>query len=168
MRRRSTHEYELFAMNHWKQFKPKACSIHLKSPTKEQALVEVVSNLVLSDAMASDAERALLERERTASTGVGMSVAIPHVKLPGLERAVCSLSVHPGGIPWDAVDGAPVHLLFTVLRPDAKSSAHDPEQHLDLMRWIARLGRDGDFRRFALQVKTKTELVDLLREMSAV
>ena len=159
-------------MSHWKQFKPKACSIRLKAATKELALVEVVANLVqaevLSDAMAADAEKALLERERTASTGVGMSVAIPHVKLAGLDRAVCSLSVHPEGIPWDAVDGAPVHLLFTVLRPDSKSSVHDPEQHLDLMPWTARLGRDGDFRRFALNVKTKTELVDLLREMSAV
>lgn len=160
------------ALNHWKQFKPKACSVHLSAPTKEQALLEVVSNLVqadvLSDAMASEAGKALLERERTASTGVGMSVAIPHVKLSGLDRAVCSLSVHPEGLPWGAVDGAPVRLLFTVLRPDAKSAEHDPEQHLELMRWIARLGRDGDFRSFALRVKTKTELVNLLREMSAV
>jgi hypothetical protein len=37
-----------------------------------------------------------------------------------------------------------------------------------MMRWIARLGRDPDFRRFAVRVKTKTELVDLLKEMSAV
>lgn len=159
-------------MNHWKQFKPKACSVNLKASTKEGALVEVVSNLVqaeiLSNLLASDAESALLERERTASTGVGMSVAIPHVKLVGLERAICSLSVHREGIPWEAVDGAPVHLLFTVLRPDAKSNFHDPDRHLDLMRWIARLGRDGDFRRFAVKVKTKTELVDLLKEMSAV
>lgn len=159
-------------MNHWKQFKAKACNIHLKASTKEEALVEVVANLVqaqvLPEAMAPGAEQALLERERTASTGVGMSVAIPHVKLTGLDRAICSLSVHREGIPWEAVDGAPVHLLFTVLRPDAKSSVHDPEQHLDLMRWIARLGRDGDFRRFAVRVKTKTELVDLLKEMSTV
>lgn len=160
------------ALNHWKQFKPKACCVRLRATTKEEALLEVVSNLVqaevLADAMAPEAEKALLERERTASTGVGMSVAIPHVKLAGLDRAVCSLSVHPEGIAWGAVDGAPVHLLFTVLRPDSKGAAHDPEQHLEMMRWIARLGRDADFRSFALRVKTKTELVDLLREMSAI
>jgi mannitol/fructose-specific phosphotransferase system IIA component (Ntr-type) len=72
-------------MNHWKQFKPKACSVHLKAHSKEEALAEVVRNLVeaevLPEARAGDAEQALLERERTASTGVGMSVAIPHVKL---------------------------------------------------------------------------------------
>jgi len=159
-------------MNHWKQFKPKACSVHLKARSKEEALSEVVRNLVeaevLPEALAADAERALLERERTASTGVGMSVAIPHVKLAGLDRAVCSLSVHREGLAWDAVDGAPVQLLFTVIRPDKKSTQHDPDRHLEMMRWIARLGRDADFRRFAVRVKTKTELVDLLREMSAV
>ncbi len=159
-------------MNHWKQFKPKACSVHLKARSKEEALAEVVRNLVeaevLPEALAGDAEQALLERERTGSTGVGMSVAIPHVKLAGLDRAVCSLSIHRQGLPWDAVDGAPVQLLFTVIRPDKKSTQHDPERHLEMMRWIARLGRDPDFRRFAVRVKTKTELVDLLKEMSAV
>jgi PTS system fructose-specific IIC component len=159
-------------MNHWKAFKHKACSVHLKATSKEEALVEVVENLVHADvlprALAADAEKALLERERTASTGVGMSVAIPHVKLDGIDRALCSLSIHRAGLAWDAVDGAPVQLLFTILRPDKKSVVHDPDRHLEMMRWIARLGRDGDFRRFAVRVKTKTELVDLLKEMSAV
>jgi mannitol/fructose-specific phosphotransferase system IIA component (Ntr-type) len=159
-------------MNYWKQFKPKACSVHLKARSKEEALAEVVANLVEAEVLpmelAEEAQRTLIERERTASTGVGMSVAIPHVKINGIDRALCSLSIHREWIPWDAVDGAPVQLLFTVIRPNKKSQQHDPEQHLEMMRWIARLGRDGDFRRFALRVKTKTELVDLLKEMSAV
>ena len=37
-----------------------------------------------------------------------------------------------------------------------------------MMRWIARLARDADFRNFALQAKTKAELVALLREMKSV
>jgi mannitol/fructose-specific phosphotransferase system IIA component (Ntr-type) len=159
-------------MNHWKLFKPKACSVHLKADSKEAALAEVVENMVqaevLSRELAGEAEQALLERERTASTGVGMNVAIPHVMLKGIDRALCTLSIHRSGIPWDAVDGAPVQLLFTVIRPNKKGVQHDPDKHLEMMRWIARLGRDGDFRRFAVRVKTKTELVDLLREMSAV
>jgi hypothetical protein len=35
------------------------------------------------------------------------------------------------------------------------------------MRWIARLARSSDFRSFALQARTRTELVELLKEMSA-
>jgi mannitol/fructose-specific phosphotransferase system IIA component (Ntr-type) len=159
-------------MNFWKLFKPKACSVQLKAKSKDEALSEVVKNMVLAQVIPEDlgeaAIQALLERERIGSTGVGMSVAIPHVKLKGLERASYSLSVHVEGLEWQAVDAAPVHLLFTVIRPEKGGDQHDPEQHLEMMKWIARLSRDADFRRFATRVKTKTELVDLLKEMSAV
>jgi nitrogen PTS system EIIA component len=159
-------------MNFWKQFKAKCCNVRLKAGSKEAALAEVVANLIeaeeLPAELQSEALKALLEREKLGSTGVGMSVAIPHVKLKGLERAICSLSVHPEGLPWQAVDGAPVQLLFTVLRPEKGGERHDPEQHLEMMKWVARLSRDGDFRRFALNVKSKSELVDLLKEKSAV
>ena len=159
-------------MNFWKSFKPKSCSVRLQAVSKEEALAEVVDNLITGEALPprlkSSAIEALLAREKLGSTGVGMGVAIPHVKLKGLERAACSLSVHSGGLEWHALDGGQVHILCTVLRPEQPGESHDPERHLEMMQWIARLARDPDFRRFALKVKTKTELVDLLREMSAV
>ncbi len=155
----------------WKQFKPKSCSVNLSATTKEEALAEVIENLVgggLERELEKTALDALLAREKLASTGVGMNVAIPHVKLAGLDRVVCSVSVHQEGLEWAAVDGLPVHILFAVLRPESAGTQYDPEQHLEMMRWIARLGREADFRRFALSTRTKTELVDLLKEMSAV
>jgi nitrogen PTS system EIIA component len=159
-------------MNFWKSFKPKSCSVHLQAGSKDEALAEVIDNLIEADALPercrAEALEALLARERLGSTGVGMGVAIPHVKLKGLERAACSLSVHAGGLEWSALDGGPVHILFAVLRPEKQSEAHDPQRHLEMMHWVARLAREADFRRFALKVKTKTELVELLREMSAV
>jgi mannitol/fructose-specific phosphotransferase system IIA component (Ntr-type) len=159
-------------MHFWKQFKPKTCSVGLKATSKEDALREVVENLVkgegLLEAHGTAAMHALTEREKLASTGVGNGVAIPHVKLAEIDRVVCSLSVHKEGLEWAAVDGAPVHILFTVLRPDRAGDHHDPEKHLEMMRWIAKLGRDADFCRFAQRAKTKTALIDLLREMSAV
>ncbi len=159
-------------MNFWKNFKAKACTVQLKAKSKDDALGEVVKNMVLAEVipaeLADAALAALLERERMASTGIGMNVAIPHVKLKGLERAGYSLSVHVEGLEWQAVDAAPVHILFTVIRPEKAGDQHDPEQHLELMHWIARLSRDADFRRFATRVKTKAELVELLKEMSAV
>ncbi len=160
------------SMNWWKQFKPKVCSVGIKSLDKQTVLSELVENLVkgslLPKELADKAAKAFVDREQLASTGVGMNVAIPHVKLAGIDQVICSLSVHPVGVEWAAVDGEAVRVFFTVLRPDGPSEQHDPEQHLEMMRWIAKLSRDGDFRRFAIAAKTKTELVDLLKEMSAV
>ena len=159
-------------MDWWKQFKPKACHLRLEAGTKEGVMEELVAFLVkakmLGPELAPAALKALSDREKLASTGVGMSVAIPHVKLPGLDRVVCSLSIHPSGVEWAAVDAAPVHILFTVLRPDVAGQEHDPLKHLEMMRWVARLARDGDFRSFALQARTKADLIGLLKEMSAV
>lgn len=157
-------------MDWYKRFKSKACILKLKAETKEAALDEVVDQLLtgklLPKDLEEDARKALHEREELASTGVGMNVAIPHVKVEGLDEAICSLSVSQEGIEWRAVDGEPVHILFTVLRPDGETEQHDPQDHLEMMRWIARLARDPDFRGFALQATTKAQLVGLLKEMS--
>ncbi|MDZ4771682.1 MAG: PTS sugar transporter subunit IIA [Planctomycetota bacterium] len=159
-------------MSTWKSFKAKSCTVELGASTKEAVLAEIVDLLVASktlpETLREGAVAALLDRERTGSTGVGTNVAIPHVKLKGLETVVCSLAVHERGVSWAAIDGAPVHIVFTVLRPDRPTDKHDPTKHLEMMQWIARLSRDADFRRFALQVETKAELIELLEEKSGV
>ena len=159
-------------MTFWKNFKPKACSVQLKADVKDLVLEELVDNMVkgsvLDEGLRAAAIKALKDREQMASTGVGMSVAIPHVKLARLERVAVSFGVHREGVEWQAVDGETVKIFFAVLRPEESTADHDPARHLDMMRWIARLARESDFRRFALQAKTKTELVDLLKEMARV
>src|SRR5690349_12708390 len=119
-------------MNFWKSFKPKCCSVHLRAGSKPEALSEVVDNLIggasLPAELRAEALEALLAREKLGSTGVGMGVAIPHVKLRGLERAACSLSVHAAGLDWQALDGGQVHILCTVLRPEGPGESHDPER----------------------------------------
>lgn len=156
--------------DYWKLFKAKCCSISVKGTDRESVFRELVGNLVHGSALAEDqaerAVKALLEREQLASTGLGTNVAIPHVKLADLETAVVSLSVHKEGVDWNSLDGEPVHLFFTVLRPDRAGEQHDPERHLDMMKWIAKLARNADFRRFAIAASTKKELVDLLKEKS--
>ena len=158
--------------DYWKLFKPSACSISLKGTGQEEIFGEIVGNLLkarsLEEDQGKDAIKALLERETLASTGVGQNVAIPHVKVKGLSEAVVSLSLHREGVAWNSLDGEDVNIFFAVLRPDRPGATFDPERHLEMMRWISSLGRVADFRRFALGVTNRTELVDLLKEMSAV
>jgi mannitol/fructose-specific phosphotransferase system IIA component (Ntr-type) len=154
----------------WKLFRPSACSLDLKAQTPEAVFEEILENMVkgkvLDPALAGPSRSALLQRERMASTGVGRNVAIPHVQIAGLETAAVSISIHRTGVEWSALDGSPAKIFFTVLRPAQAGEKHDPERHILMMRWIAGLGRDDDFRRFALAVGTRTELADLLKEKS--
>ena len=157
--------------DYWKLFRPATCSLSLRGGTKEEVFDELIEVFVKAKALAQDlapgAKRALVEREQLATTGVGQRVAIPHVKLKGLEQAVFGLAIHPSGVPWSAPDGELVSILFTVLRPEKPSDQYDPDRHRDMISWIALLARQADFRRFALRVTTRTELLDLVKEMSA-
>jgi mannitol/fructose-specific phosphotransferase system IIA component (Ntr-type) len=156
------------ALGFARQFKSKACSVSLGASTKEECLSELAQLLVSSGGvparLSAALETAFFERERIATTGVGSGVAIPHVKLVGLEKTALAFAVHRQGVSWAAVDGEPAHLFFAVVRPAVESELHDPRRHLELMQWIANLARVRDFRRFALAAGTKTELHELLEE----
>lgn len=80
----------------------------------------------------------LNERERLGSTGFGGGIAIPHAKLPDLEN-VCGLVVRlETPIAFDAVDDAPVDIIFSLLSP-VDSGA----EHLKTLARVSRYLRSG-------------------------
>jgi PTS system nitrogen regulatory IIA component len=84
----------------------------------------------------------LIHRENAGSTGVGHGVAIPHARVPGLEklRGVFLRLATP--VEFEAVDDRPVDLVFALLAPLECGS-----EHLRALSRIARLMRDPELRR---------------------
>ena len=73
---------------------------------------------------AADVLAALLEREEAGSTGMGRGVALPHARLPGLDRMRAVFVRLDQPVAFDAVDDQPVDLLFALFAPENASSAH--------------------------------------------
>ena len=63
--------------------------------------------------------KALIDREKLGSTGFGNGIAIPHCRLEGCTSPVSALLHLQEKIDFDAIDGAPVDLLFVLLVPQA-------------------------------------------------
>jgi nitrogen PTS system EIIA component len=61
----------------------------------------------------------LLKREELGSTGIGKGVAIPHARLPDLQRPCGLLAKLKQPIEFDAIDGQAVDILFVLLLPAA-------------------------------------------------
>lgn len=80
----------------------------------------------------------LLERERLGTTGVGRGIAIPHGKLPDLDRLHGVFACLEQPVDFDAVDDRPVDLLFLLLAPESAGA-----DHLKALARISRLLRDG-------------------------
>jgi len=102
--------------------------------SKKKAL-EHIANLISREVPELDEQvvfKALIDREKLGSTGFGNGIAIPHCRLEGCTSPVSALLHLQEKIDFDAIDGAPVDLLFVLLVPQAATDAH-----LELLRQIA-------------------------------
>ncbi len=82
----------------------------------------------------------LAERERIQSTGIGGGVAIPHGAMSLLTNQCAALIVSSAGVDFDAIDSAPVHLIFAVIGPK-----HAAGEHLKTLARISRVLRSRDY-----------------------
>ena len=89
----------------------------------------------------------LAEREKLGSTGIGSGVAIPHGKLPNLDRIVAAFGRSRPGIDFDSQDGEPAHLFFVLVAPENTAGLH-----LKALAKLSRLLKDPHFRQKLLDV----------------
>lgn len=80
---------------------------------------------------------ALQERESLGPTGVGQGIALPHARLPDLERVHGIFVRVEKALDFDSVDRQPVDLVFALLAPlDAGVD------HLKALAMVSRTMRD--------------------------
>jgi PTS system nitrogen regulatory IIA component len=134
-----------------------AVILDLGSKTKRDVLAEMAQALAAA-VPSLDADRlldVLLDRESLQSTGIGDGVAIPHGKMPGLERLVASFARSASGVDFESIDGQPTQLFFLLVVPE-----HSGGQHLKALARISRFLRDASFRE---KLAEATSLEDVFR-----
>lgn len=83
----------------------------------------------------------LFSREKLGSTGIGQGIAIPHGRIKGLKDPIGVFVRLAQPLPFDAPDGRPVTLVFSLLVPE-----HGTQQHLDILSELADRFSDPDVR----------------------
>ncbi len=110
----------------------------LTATSKKQALQELAKRAAqitgLHERVIFDV---LLERERLGTTGVGNGIAIPHGKLPDLNRLYGLFARLEKPVDFEAVDDQPVDLIFLLLAPEGAGA-----DHLKALARVSRLLRD--------------------------
>jgi PTS system nitrogen regulatory IIA component len=112
----------------------------LKVNGKKQALQEIAARAAdLTGLNERTIFETLLQREKLGSTGIGHGIAIPHGKLPKLERLFGLFARLDRPIDFESLDGQPVDLVFLLLAPEGAGA-----DHLKALARVARLLRDPD------------------------
>ena len=114
-------------------------SVAITDAADKRAILEQLSQLFARtwDLDAGLVLEYLDEREKLGSTGFGRGVAIPHARIPGIQRPIVALMKlrHPAD--YAAADGLPVDLVFGLLSPENSGAGH-----LHALAAISRLVRD--------------------------
>jgi mannitol/fructose-specific phosphotransferase system IIA component (Ntr-type) len=135
----------------------------LKATTKEGVIREMVEGLraagYFKTAEPEEIVKAILKRELLGSTGIGRSVAIPHTKHSSVDRLIGTVAISRGGVPFDSLDGEPVHVFVLLTSPQDR-----PGDHLRALENVSRSLRDDSFVRSLRQAKTRDEIWALLTE----
>ena len=101
--------------------------------------------------------KVLQDREKISTTAIGEGVAIPHGKLPNVQKVSALFARSLQGVDFASLDGEPTTLFFTLIAP--QDAAAD---HLKALARISRLLKDPDLRRRLLAAATNQELYNII------
>ena len=110
------------------------------------ALIETLTDSLVASEQIEATHRdvvhdALVLREQSMSTGMEKGIAIPHASVSQVQQTAVALGVATKGVPFEAIDGQPTHLVILLVNP-----ANQTKAHIRTLAEIARLLSNADLR----------------------
>ncbi len=129
---------------------------------KESVLRSIVAQIRLPEEVDIDfLLQVLMARESLGSTAIGNGIAIPHPRSPivlHVSRPIISLSFLETPIDFDAPDGIPVNIIFTLVSPTIRA-------HLHLLSRLSYALKDESWRKILAQPGIREEILDRLKQI---
>ena len=140
-------------------FSVKRMNFNSSVKTKLEIIDELIELLVFDDKISDRAEfkKAVLFREEQVSTGIGMSIAIPHAKGSMVKEAAIAFIKCRNEIQFDSIDNEPARLFFIIAVPEGES-----EVHLKVISSIARRLMHKVTREALMNCETYEEFINIM------
>ena len=136
----------------------------LRHASKEIALRALVHALPLPDGIDHELIlRLFLAREASATTAIGDGIALPHVHNPivlNVAHPMVTLCFLKQPIDFGALDGKPVHVLFSLICPTMRS-------HLQTLAGLSYALHDARFKEIVVCQGQREEILRELRRIEA-
>jgi len=104
--------------------------VDFRPTDKWDAIPRLVEHLAarheLDPELAKRVEEAVLQRERSMSTGIEHGIAVPHAAVEGLDKLIGCMGVVGGdhGLAFESIDGRPTRLIVLLAIPPAQKLLH--------------------------------------------
>ncbi len=133
--------------------------IGLVSDTKEGIIAELVGILAATGKVSNtqQAISAVLERERSMSTGMKNGIAVPHGRTVAVQEMIACVGISKNPVPFESFDKEPARIFIMTLSPPDKTGPH-----LQFLAEVSRLFKSESKREALLAATTKKEILEIM------
>lgn len=139
-----------------------AVRLRLDAVNKFEAIRELVDVLVQAHEVPDSLRHHLIDliiaREQKMSTGLEAGVALPHTSTDHVSRPVAAIGISRQGIPYDTLDGKPVHVVVMLILPRRQF-----QSNVRTLAAVAYLLDNPDFRNQLLQVDRRDTMIQTIQ-----
>ncbi|MEW8996666.1 MAG: PTS sugar transporter subunit IIA [Thermoanaerobacter sp.] len=134
--------------------------LNLVAKTKEE-VIEKITDMLYKEGIINSKEdyiNEVLKREKLGTTGVGMSIAIPHGKSSSVKRTGVAIAKLHEPVEWNSLDNNPVKMVFLLAVPEDKN-----DLHLQLLSQLASMLMEDKFRENLINANEKNKILNLIK-----
>ena len=99
----------------------------IQTKNKDAALLSIIDNLESTGAI-TDKEaviEGIFQREKLMSTGIGLGIGIPHIRMEGITDLIMAVGLSTEDIiNYESLDGNPVRIIFMILAGKNQHALH--------------------------------------------
>ncbi len=134
--------------------------VFLNTTTRDESLYQLVNHIDEVGKLENKQAfyQAIINREKIITTGIGMGIAIPHAKLPSYDHFFIAIGVLKKPVNWQALDGAPVRLIFMIGGPDDKQT-----EYLQILSCLTQAIKDEERRKKLLSLQQPNAMIELFQ-----
>ena len=109
---------------------------NLKRTNKEDFISSLIDKVCLVDASLKKPmlNELISKREELCSTALDNHIAVPHARIPGLDKSSAWIGVCSDGVDFGSIDGLRTKIFILILQND-----QDGNHHLEILKSIANL-----------------------------
>ena len=133
---------------------------NLPSLEKADFLKKLISLIVerkshLNESIVSEL---ILKREELCSTALDNYIAIPHAKIPGIDKTYLSLGICNSGIAFESIDGLKTKIFIIILHPEETGN-----HHLEILKLVSNLFIKKDIIADFLAIKDSKDIIKYIK-----
>jgi mannitol/fructose-specific phosphotransferase system IIA component (Ntr-type) len=130
---------------------------------KKQDNLEALIRLIENKNLVEDVNLlrdSIFSREKLMSTGLGLGIAVPHVRIKGVNNIIIAIGITRDPIEdYESLDGTPVRIVIMIIAGE--------EQHSDyllLLSQMVKILKKNSMIDKLLEAKKAEEVIDLIAE----